>query len=149
MLVWPGDSNQSSSLFNPSSLTNFLRATPRPSVASHLLFPRSALNQSPLQSSIPAQMPAVTEPVSIPISPPALPSSSALPVEEIGGNRKRRQTVVEAFGPIALLDRTLQKIRNELLEAAQSGLTIREKVDLSTILYQFRTSLIDIQNLKN
>ena len=56
---------------------------------------------------------------------------------------------MEAFGPIALLDRTLQKIRNELLEAAQSGLTIREKVDLSTILYQFRTSLIDIQNLKN
>ena len=122
MLVWPGESNQSSSLFNPTSLTNFLRATPRPSIASHLLFLRSAVNQSPLQSSIPAQMPAVTEPVSIPISPPALPSSSALPVEEIGGNRKRRQTVVEAFGPIALLDRTRQKIGNELLEA-QSGLT--------------------------
>ena len=152
MLVWPGDSNLSTSPFTPSSLTNFLRASPRPSVASqssNLLFPQSAVNQSPLQPGIPAQMHAVIEPVSIPSSPIALPSSSALPVEEIGGNRKRRQTVVEAFGPIALLDRTLQKIRNELLEAAQSGLTIREKVDLSTILFQFRTSLIDIQNLKN
>ena len=105
------------------------------------------MNQSTLQPGILAQM--AVDPVSIPSSQIALPSSSALPVEEIGGNRKRRQTVVEAFGPIALLDRTLQKIRNELLEAAQSGLTIREKVDLSTILYQFRTSLIDIQNLKN
>ena len=79
-------------------------------------------------------MPAVTEPVSIPISPPALPSSSALPVEEIRRNQKRRQAVVEAFGPIALLDRTRQKIGNELLEA-QSGLTNREQVDASTILY--------------
>ena len=148
MLVWPGDSISSSSPFNPSSLTNFLRASPRPSVASHLLFPKSAVNQSPLQRGIPAQMPAVIEPVSIPSSPIALPSFSALPVEEMRGNRKRRQPVVEAFGPIALLDRTLRKIRNELIEA-QSGLTNREKVDLSTMIFQFRTSLIDIENLKN
>ena len=93
-------------------------------------------------------MPAVTEPVSIPISPPALPSSSALPVEEIRRNQKRRQAVVEAFGPIALLDRTRQKIGNELLEA-QSGLTNREQVDASTIFHQFWASLIDIKNLKN
>ena len=33
------------------------------------------------------------------------------------GNRKRRRTVVEAFSPIALLDRALQNNRNELLEA--------------------------------
>ena len=64
------------------------------------------------------------------------------------GNRKRRQPVVEAFGPIALLNRTLRKIRNELIEA-QSGLTNREKVDLSTMIYQFRTSLLDIENLRN
>ena len=55
---------------------------------------------------------------------------------------------MEAFGPIALFDRTLRKIRNELI-GAQSGLTNREKVDLSTMIFQFRTSLIDIQNLKN
>ena len=148
MLVWPGDSISSSGPFNPNSLTNFLRASPRPSVASHLLFPKSAVKQSPLQSGIPAQMPAVIEPVSIPSSPIALPSSSALTVEELRGTRKRRQPVVEAFGPIALFDRTLRKIRNELI-GAQSGLTNREKVDLSTMIFQFRTSLIDIQNLKN
>ena len=39
-------------------------------------------------------------------------------------------------------------IQNELIEA-QSGLTNREKVDLSTMIYQFRTSLIDIENHKN
>ena len=55
---------------------------------------------------------------------------------------------MEAFGPIVLLDGTRQKIRNESLEA-QLGLTIREQVDASTILYQLRTSLIDIKNLKN
>ena len=65
------------------------------------------MNQSPLQPGIAAQMPAVIEPVSIPSSPIALPTSSAFPVEEIGGNRKQRQYVVEAFGSVALLDRTL------------------------------------------
>ena len=110
MLVWPGDSISSSSPFNRSLLTNFLQASPSPSVASHQLFPKSAVNQSPSQSDIAAHMPGVIEPVSIPSSSIALLSSSALPVEEMRGNRKRRQPVVEAFGPIALLDRTLRKI---------------------------------------
>ena len=98
MLVWPGDSISSSSPFNTSLQTNFLRASPSPSVASHLLFPRSAVNQSPLQPGIAAQMPAVIEPVSIPSSPIAFPSNSAIAVEEMWGNQKRRQPVVEAFG---------------------------------------------------
>ena len=74
MLVWPGDSNLSTSPFTPSSLTNFLRASPRPSVAPYLHFPKPAVNQSPLQSGIPAQMPAVIKPLSIPSSPIARPS---------------------------------------------------------------------------
>ena len=102
MLVCLGESNLSSSLFTMGSLTNFLRNSPGPSEASHLLFSQSAVNQSQLQPGITAQMPAVIEPVSIPSSPIALSSSSALPVEEIGGYRKRPQAVVEAFGPIAL-----------------------------------------------
>ena len=107
MLVWPGDSNLCSSQFIPSSLTNYLWNLNRPSVASYVLFPQSAANPNQLQRNTPAQMPALIEPVSFPSSSFVLPSSLALPVEKIGGNRKRRQTVVEAFGPIPLLLRTL------------------------------------------
>ena len=107
MLVWPGNSNLSSSPFSPSLFTSFKRASPRPSAASPLLFPKSAEHLNPIQPDIPSQMPAVVEALSISSSPVAPPSSSALPVEEMGANRKRRQTGVEAFGPIALLNRTL------------------------------------------
>ena len=61
MLVWPGNNNNlSSSPFNLSSLTNYIRASPRPSAASLLIFPMATFALLPPPLALQSQVPNST-----------------------------------------------------------------------------------------